>query len=84
MMDDTVKKLYDTIGVTDYTLPTITEKDTRQRYTATVTVIRDGKEVELNDVQFFTYYKTKRIKRQISRRFLLTFMLSQSTRHSLL
>lgn len=42
-MDDTVKKLYDTIGVTDYTLPTITEKDTRQRYTATVTVIRDGK-----------------------------------------
>ena len=56
-MNDTVKKLYDMAGITDYTLPTITEKDTRQRYTATVTVIRDGKEVELNDVQFFTYYK---------------------------
>lgn len=62
VMDDTVKKLYDTIGVTDYTLPTITEKDTRQRYTATVTVIRDGKEVELNDVQFFTYYKNEEDK----------------------
>lgn len=58
-MNDAVNKLYTAVGVTDYSLPEITEKETRQRYTAEVTVIRNGEEVELSDVQFFTYYKNE-------------------------
>lgn len=37
----------------------IEEKDTRLRYTSDVKVIRNGEEVELKDVQFFTYYKSE-------------------------
>ncbi len=62
VMNKTVEELYKAVGVADFTLPTITEKETRQRYTATVTVIRDGKELELEDVQFFTYYKSEEDK----------------------
>ena len=58
-MNDAVKKLYTTVGVSDYSLPEINEKETRQRYTAEVTVLRNGEEVELDDVQFFTYYKNE-------------------------
>lgn len=58
-MNTAVEQLYKTVDVADFAFPTITEKETRQRYTATVTVIRDGKEVELEDVQFFTYYKNE-------------------------
>lgn len=35
----------------------IKEDDTRLRYTSDVKVIRDGEEIELKDVQFFTYYQ---------------------------
>lgn len=37
----------------------IEEEDTRLRYTSDVKVIRDGEEIELNDVQFFTYYQSE-------------------------
>lgn len=37
----------------------IEEKDTRLRYTSDVKVIRNGEEVELKDVQFFTYFKSE-------------------------
>lgn len=37
----------------------IEEKDTRLRYTSDVKVIRNGEELELKDVQFFTYYKSE-------------------------
>lgn len=36
---------------------TIKEEDTRLRYTSDVKLIRDGEEIELKDVQFFTYYQ---------------------------
>lgn len=47
--------MYEQVGETDYTVPSITEKETRPRYVADVTVERKGQEVLLEDVQFFTY-----------------------------
>ncbi|MGN0476502.1 MAG: RIP metalloprotease RseP, partial [Ruminococcus sp.] len=43
------------LGIKDYTIEEIKVKETRQRYTADILVERDGEEVMLNDVQFFTY-----------------------------
>lgn len=37
----------------------IEEKDTRLRYTSDVKVIRNGEEIKINDVQFFTYYQSE-------------------------
>lgn len=37
----------------------IEEEDTRLRYTSDVKVIRDDEEIELKDVQFFTYYQSE-------------------------
>ncbi len=42
--------------------PAINERETRLRYTCDVSVIRDGKQLELNDVQFFTYYANEEDK----------------------
>lgn len=55
LLEVAVKNLYESVGVSDYTIPTITEKETRPRYIADVIVERDGQEVLLEDVQFFTY-----------------------------
>lgn len=55
LLEVAVKNLYEQVGETDYTVPTITEKETRPRYVADVTVERKGQEVLLEDVQFFTY-----------------------------
>lgn len=43
------------LGVEEYEIEEIKVKDTRQRYTADILVERDGEEVMLSDVQFFTY-----------------------------
>ena len=43
------------LGVEEYKIEEIKVKDTRQRYTADILVERDGEEVMLKDVQFFTY-----------------------------
>lgn len=43
------------LGVEDFKIEEIKVKDTRQRYTADILVERDGEEVMLKDVQFFTY-----------------------------
>ncbi len=62
ILNASVDELYKAAGIADYELPVISEKDTRQRYVADLTVIRDGEEVELEDVQFFTYYKDQEDK----------------------
>lgn len=59
--EDLYGYFYD-IDTIDYDIPQIEEKETRPRYTADVTVKRDGKEVKLEDVQFFTYYQTEEDK----------------------
>lgn len=40
--------------------PEIVERETRQRFRTNVVVIRDGKKVELKDVDFFTYLDTEK------------------------
>ncbi|MDY4813820.1 MAG: RIP metalloprotease RseP [Ruminococcus sp.] len=49
------KEINSLLGIKDYKIEEIKVKETRQRYTADILVERDGEEVMLNDVQFFTY-----------------------------
>lgn len=42
------------VGIEDYTVPNIEIQETRQRYRTDITVIRDGDQVVLKDVDFFT------------------------------
>ncbi len=56
ILDETCTAMYKYFGVEDFTLPEITEKAERYRYTGDMTVIRDGEKVDLKGVQFFTYY----------------------------
>ncbi len=49
------KLIYETCGVKDYKIEEIQVKETRKRYISDIVVERDGKEITLNDVQFFTY-----------------------------
>lgn len=57
-LDDVCISLYEYFDIKDYKLPTITEKDERERFIADLKVVRDGETIELDDVQFFTYYAT--------------------------
>lgn len=54
VLEDTYEKAYAVLGIKDYDAPKITEQDTRQRYVSDVTVMRDGKKVNLKNVQFYT------------------------------
>lgn len=62
LMESGSKALYDFYGKEDYTLPQINEREKRLRYHGDVTVVRDGKEVKLEDMQFFTYYASQEDK----------------------
>ncbi len=46
-------------GKMDYKIPEIKERKTRQRFTTDAEVIRDGKNIELKNLQFYTYLKSK-------------------------
>lgn len=49
------EKLYKLAGIKNFDSPVITQKDTRIRYRADVLVERNGEDVLLEDVDFFTY-----------------------------
>ncbi|MCH5300870.1 MAG: RIP metalloprotease RseP [Ruminococcus sp.] len=55
LMSDTYTQMNNQIGISKFTVPEIEEKDTRQRYVTDITVIRNGEQTELKDVDFFTY-----------------------------
>lgn len=57
IMSTAYKELNSIAGISDYTVPEIEEKDTRQRFTTNATVVRDGQQVELENVELFTYLK---------------------------
>lgn len=61
-LDDVCKELYAFFDITDYTLPEIEEQETRKRFQTDMKVIRDGEEIELKDVQFYTYYASEEDK----------------------
>ena len=54
VLEQGYKDLNKLVGITEYTIPKIEIKETRQRFRTDVTVIRDGEQVELKDVDFFT------------------------------
>lgn len=55
-LDEVCKELYAFFDITDYTLPEIEEQKTIKRFQTDMKVIRDGEEIELKDVQFYTHY----------------------------
>lgn len=61
-LEDVCTNLYAYFDIKDFEVPQIEEKDERRRFTGDVTVIRDGEELVLEDVQFFTYYATEEDK----------------------
>ncbi|MBR3972298.1 MAG: site-2 protease family protein [Ruminococcus sp.] len=48
-------KLYSQFGITEYEVPDVEIRETRQRYRADFVVKRNGEKVTLKDVDFFTY-----------------------------
>ncbi len=54
-MDETCTQMVSYLNIEDYELPKIEEKETRKRFSADMTVIRNGEEVQLEDVQLYTY-----------------------------
>lgn len=61
-LEDVCKNLYAYFDIEDFEVSEIEERDKRERFTGDVTVIRDGEEVVLEDVQFFSYYATQKDK----------------------
>lgn len=62
ILKTTTDKIYSSLGVTDktkYKYPEIEQRDSRQRFTADVTVERGGEKVELEQVQFYSYYASE-------------------------
>lgn len=55
IMSETYTQMNEQMSVKDFSVPAIEEKETRQRYVTDITVIRDGEQKELKDVDFFTY-----------------------------
>ncbi len=58
-LKETVDGVYSSLGITDktkYKYPEIEQRDVRRRFTADVTVERNGQKTELDGVQFFSYY----------------------------
>ncbi len=55
IMSDAYTQMNNQIGISNFTLPEIKEKDTRQRYVTDITVIRNTEQIVLKDVDFFTY-----------------------------
>lgn len=53
-LEKVCSKAYAVFGISDYKIPEIKEQDTRQRFIADVKVKRNGEEVKLNQVQFYT------------------------------
>ena len=61
---DALYKAADVKKPKDFKYPTIKDREECIRYTGNVKVIRDGKETELKDVQFLTYYKDENAKKE--------------------
>lgn len=61
-MNEGYESLYEYAGISDFDLPIIEEKQDRRRFRSSITVERDGEEVVLDDVQFFTYYASQEDK----------------------
>lgn len=72
-LDKICKDMYSYMNITDFKYPEIVEKDTRERYIADLTVIRDGKEIVLKDIQFFTFYADEQAKKDDKKSVALDF-----------
>lgn len=55
IMADSYSEMNTVAGVTEYTVPDIETRESRQRYRTDVDVIRNDERITLNDVDLFTY-----------------------------
>ncbi len=62
VMTNGINALYENFDDTEYEIPSIEERETRERFVSDVTVIRNGEKLTLNDVQFYTYYASEEDK----------------------
>ena len=65
LVKDTTDGFYSVLGITDkskYEYPQIEQRDKRQRFTADLTVVRNGEKTDLKDVQFCSYYASEEDK----------------------
>jgi regulator of sigma E protease len=58
-LDEYYAKAEAVVGIKDYKLPEIKERDKRLRYQTDIEVLRGEKTVNLKDVQFYTYLESK-------------------------
>ena len=59
LMDKSYAEMNSIAGVKAYEIPEIEERETRKRYTADIEVVRGGKNVKLEGVQFYTYLESE-------------------------
>ncbi len=64
LLDNVCTEMYGFMNISKFDLPVIAEEDTRLRYTADVTVIRDGEEIKIKDVLFPTYYASEEAEKE--------------------
>lgn len=79
LMKQGVDELYKVSGISKpkyFKYPEIEVRDERIRFTGDVKVLRDGKETELRDVMFFTYYKDEKAKEEQKYSVMMDFYVS--------
>ena len=81
-LHETVSDIYGYVGKTDFEYPEITQQTQRKRFTGNVTVIRNGNEIKLDDVNFSPIIKHRRTKKTTSLRLQLIFTLKKSQKLS--
>lgn len=59
LMNNYYSKMEKYVGVKNYKIPEIKERKSRQRFQTDIEVVRNGKNVILKDVQFYTYLESK-------------------------
>lgn len=62
IMDEYYSKMEKSVGVKKFKLPEIKERKIRKRFQTDMEVMRNGKNLTLKDVQFYTYLETKDAK----------------------
>lgn len=72
IFSDYYEKLSVGAGIAEFTVPEIKGDSVRPRYMTDVTVIRDGKEIVLKDVDFFTYQEEGKEKPSVMSDFYVT------------
>ncbi len=81
IMQSGVEALYSGYPDVEYDMPTITEQESRKRFTSDVTVERNGEKITLEGVQFYTYYADEEAKESESPTLAIDFYLQSEEKN---